>query len=204
MRNLAALVVILFLTSGCAIGQKTNYHEGETQFAEFTKDRMQTLYIGFYERRPYVLSGEKDVSFTGLVRSLYGIPYARHTESGNALSFDLTNFLVRSLNSQGYNTKPIHLSLRQDIEPVLTSVVNDKNELAMIYTFREWKTDSMHREVFIYDLTLDVYDSNGHILASTTDSGRRKIDKNFHLGSAIKELLDRINRQPSIQKALSS
>lgn len=203
MRKVLSIFVACILVGGCAIGQKTNYDDGEIEFAMFVDDKRQTVYVGFYDERPYVLSGEKDPSFSGLVRSLYGIPYSRHTESGDPLGDDLTDLLVRSLEQQGYNAQPIHFDLRQEIEPALTSSMSGDG-LALIYQFREWKTDSMHREVFIYDVTLDVYNSSAEPIASVTDSGRRRINESFHLGRAIKELLDRIHNRPVIQEALNN
>lgn len=202
MKKIIVVVICSFLAGGCAIGQKTNYHEGEMQFSRFVDDKSQELHLGFYDERPYVLSGDKDPSFSGLVRSLYGIPYSRHTESGNPLNIDLTNFLTRSLNKQGYNAKPVQFDLRQEIEPVLDSIMSG-TDLALVYRIREWKTDSMHREVFIYDITLEVYDSSPEVLASVVDSGRRRVNQDFHLGFAIKELLDRLNKESEIQTAIN-
>lgn len=202
MKAITSVIFVCTLLTGCAFGQKTNYHEGETEFETFVDDKSQTLFLGFHDARPYVLSGEKDASFSGLVRSLYGIPYPRHTASGKPLDDDLTEFMVRSLTAQGYSVQPIHLDLREEVEPALRSAMNG-NSVGLIYRIQEWKTDSMHREVFIYDVTLDVYNSSVELVANVTDSGRRRIDSNFRLSDAIKELLDRIHKQPAIQQAIN-
>lgn len=202
MRGLLLAAMVSIGLFGCAAGQTTNYHDGALQLASFAHDKSDTLFVGVSDKRPYVLSGNKRPDFTGLVRSLYGIPYSRYTATGNPLSVDLTGLFTRSLESQGYNVESLELGLRADV----ASVIRDSlvpGSLAFVYQLKEWKTDSMHREVFIYDVTLDVFADSGNVLASVSETGRRRIGRNFHFSAAIMELLDKIHNDPVITSALA-
>jgi hypothetical protein len=99
-------------------------------------------------------------------------------------------------------------AIHQTVEPVPVSagtegaksaLMSTGAERLMLFTLREWKTDTMTRTGLWFDVTLDVFDAAGELLASRHISGQEiaggsivsaEKDAQRLFGEKIGELLD--------------
>lgn len=166
----------LMLLTGCAIGRKTNYTDGHFNL-QLPSSSYKPVSVSVVDQRPYVLKGSHSSTFTGITKSLYGIPYSMHTKSGQPLAVDLVNLINRSL-------------IMKDI--IVNESRAEKSPLVrdLVFTLYEWKTETYFRDKFIWDITLEVKDSLGSIIATTRQSGETKI---YAPGSGIPTLASQID-----------
>ena len=205
-RNVIWIAILATVLTACVIGQKSNYHEGKSDFAsKFRSD--QSLFVIVIDKRPYVLSGNKRNTFTGLLRSLYGIPYPTYTESGNPLSVDLSGLLERSLQPSADETsKSLALDPNENIRKSITENAQPKDKV-LVFSFTEWKADisGVGNGLFHYDIVLDVRDDDGNLLARTVQTGKEvfKVKKD-PLANAIARVINRLITQDDIVESVNN
>jgi len=162
---------LLIVVSGCAIGNKYDYSQAN---ASLPLTGSGELGAGVVEMRSYVLDGDKTPNFIGLQRGGFGNPFDVKTSSGKAMTDDMTDVLSRALNSAGYTVKQLYFS-SPDSAVVADIIVKENKEKNVILMVKEWKTDVMMNFRLIYDLDLQVIDSQGNVLASNTLEGDEKL-----------------------------
>ena len=183
------LLVLSFalILGGCAMGQKTNYSEGHIAFNSFNFNSDGGCKITVVDNRPYVLSGKKSPTFTGILRGGYGNPFDMNTESGKPLADDLTLLFARSYQE----VMGVNCVTGEEMETRKT----------VVYTLNEWKTDIMRRGRFIYDVDTSVSVS-GDVISNEKTTGTIVIDKNFPLPNAITQATNQIHSNARTAEAL--
>lgn len=185
-RTLLILLIASFLT-GCAIGQKTNYTTGHVAFNKFEFNDDGGCKITVVDKRPYVVSGRKPPTFTGIARGGYGNPFNVNTKSGEPMAEDLTRLFAASYQAI--------------IGSTCITGGQGAARKEITYTLNEWKTDVMRRGRFIYDVDTSVMIS-GDEVSNEKVSGTIAIDRKNPLANAIIQAANEIHEMPETSRAL--
>lgn len=159
---------LMLMLGACAIGHKYDY---SSTTAELNAETDKTVSASVIENRTYVINGEKDPNFVGLQRGGFGNPFDVTTRSGRPFATELTEALVKALDTRGIQAQTLILAPRTtDAEAVAAFQDQDTDRLLLI-RMREWKTDSVMRFRVIWKLKATVYDRTGALLAENTVQG---------------------------------
>ncbi len=205
MKKLNLLVSLLLLTalSSCAFGRKINYQGVST----FTPPLVQgQSAIAVQDRRPYVLSNDKNPDWVGLSRALSGIPYGVHTQSGKPLSDDLGSLVVNTFNKDGIvKAYQIVLTPNDNLDFAL-SKRNHGEDLLFIISVLEWKTDVYFNAKFNYEVSLNVYSGNQNLVSNVvkgSDGLGSSNPKRLNLAVATADIFDSLINAPTVVEAIN-
>jgi len=109
------------------------------------------------------MSGEKKPDFIGLQRGGFGNPFNVRTASGRPMAAEMHDAIATALQKQG-----LAVVGAKDLAP-------RKMELRVA----DWKTDAMVYFELRWDLTLEVYDDHGVLLAKSASSGKEEQGAGF-------------------------
>lgn len=181
MKNFYFIILAALAVQGCAFGQKVAYHQFPPPRLEATGE--QTIALGVQDRRPYVLSKNKQENFVGLTRGGFGNPFDVVTATGGPLADDFAITLGKAFGSRGFQVKIVRVNPNASLDQVMKSIIGAGMERSILIRFTEWKTDSSVTSSSIhFNLTLQVYDTTGQVLAENQIAGREKIET---IGSAM-------------------
>jgi len=174
MQNFLILLLLLPL-SACAFGQKTSY-EGRSNFDIQTSDKNITVAV--HDMRPYVQSGNKEPDFTGILKSLYGIPYDVSTKSGNPLADDFGLMIVNTMQFKNISAVQQKIPFSWSFATVKEKLLG-KSEWSRFYYIKmfEWKTETHFRPSLHYNLQLLVFDEEGKEVENNEEKGFFYFDK---------------------------
>lgn len=178
IRNLAILA-FLFALSGCAAGVRVDYRSAVPSIPVGVANEGQSIEVTVVDERPYVLNNRKGRHFVGVSRALYYNPFNITTASGLGLSTDLQSAIISSLNRGRMDASPASQSDRPSRAPRL-----------LVLTVRDWKADAYMRVRFDYDITAEVKDSGGTVLATKSAKGSGPISNFLTAGAdALNQVL---------------
>ena len=185
LRKISKLSVLIFtayavlLCSGCAVGQKLNY---SGIAANLAVSGSKAVGVASLDRRPYVLSGEKNPDYAGTMRGGYGNPFNVGTESGQTLADDMTQVIAAALTRKGFKTRSVVTTNKDNSDVVIEKLKTTGGDNLILLTINDWKSDFAGFVAFRvwldYDATLRVFEKSGKIIAETAIKG------NDDLGSA--------------------
>ena len=165
MLGLAAILLL----SGCAVGNKHNYHES---IAHIEAANDLSFAVAAQDQRPYVLSGNKAPNFVGLQRGGFGNPFDVTTESGNPLADDIAASVARSISESGANVSTVSVSPSLSQEQAVYELKSTGADRLLLLIFTEWKTDTFNNTALLYDMTAYVRDAEGRPIAESAIRGR--------------------------------
>ena len=194
------LVAVLFAATvlgGCVVGKNFDYASGQISLLPGRSDTPTAIAV--LDQRPYVVSREKRENFVGLSRDGYGIPFNVTTRSGGPMAADMATAVAQALEAHGQPASAIVVPVSGGAEAARSALMATGAERLMLFTLREWKTDTMTRTGLWFDVTLDVFDVSGEVLASRHISGQEiaggsivsaEKDAQRLFGEKVGELLD--------------
>lgn len=190
--KVASAVFLVSLLAGCAIGNKVDYR---AQSVSLNTGSEKSIALGVHDQRPYVLSGNKNPQFVGIQRGGYGNPFNVSTESGGPLAQDFATSISNALTRSGakVNAKAYPHSASNDA--VTKQLLAVDAERFLLISYKEWKTDSFLNTSLHYDITAQVLQSDGTVVAENHLSGEDKIS-----GSVMG---DQTNSSSSVPAAVS-
>ena len=158
-----ALICMLFVVTGCAVGNKYDYHT-RTIALPVKSEMHKKVILDVEDLRPYVQSGQKKPDFVGLQRGGFGNPFDVTTASGNPLAVDMKTSITRALNDSGYEVVDINKNLSKDS----LSEIAAQNDVARIImlSIHEWKSDVYMNITLSCDLILRIYNEAGNLLVA--------------------------------------
>jgi len=207
MRNVWILLSCMLLF-GCAAGNKYNYR-AEVASLPIKSMTEKTLLLALDDRRPYVLSGEKNPDFVGLQRGGFGNPFDVTTASGKPMIDDMATSIAASLEQSGYAVEIAESGT--DMAKLIVLAKNaDAFRIIQLQVF-EWKSDIYMSIGLHYDLQLSVYDADGNLLAENTIRGNEaagggKISatqNSEHMADEFGKRIGYLFNKPEIREALA-
>jgi hypothetical protein len=170
MQRLPLLAIALFslAVAGCAVGNRYAYH---TIVADPTLTGTAAVSVGTHDQREYVRAGSKDPRFVGLQRGGFGNPFDVKTEDDKPLADGMTNAVVSTLVKKGFRAQGVVVAHSVSAEEARQRLSRAGGERALLLTLREWKSDAAIRIRLSYELSLQVLDRSGALLAEKRVEG---------------------------------
>ncbi len=170
------IVLIGVLASGCAVGNKHNYH---LNHPHVTLQTTETLTVGVHDHRPYVINHDKRASFVGIQRAGFGNPFDVTTLSGQALSKDFLNVIVKAFRLRNIQVDsipiPNHMTRDQAIALLLPKVQGK----AILIMIEEWKSETYNNTALHYNVILEVLNKSGDLLGRSQVVGSDDLGGSF-------------------------
>lgn len=163
---------ILFIASsfasGCAIGNRHNYRD---VIASLPTSTGQNLAVETHDRRPYILSNDKEPNFVGLQRGGYGNPFNVLNQHKEFLSTSISTAVCNSLSAAGAQCRIVETVPTERPEQVVQKITQTNDSVGLLFTLNEWKADTMMNTALHYDVTITVLSPNGNKIAARTIKG---------------------------------
>src|SRR5215831_6118797 len=170
MRVLPVFVLASAIFVGCAVGRKMSY-QSENVPVDYKPSK--NVVITFHDERDQVVSGKQKPTFVGQLSSGMGIPYNMQTGSGNPLAVEFASALNNAILNKGLQSTTITLAHTDSVSTVLDTFAKMSQERLLFFKIHKWEARSipgftmMHYEI-LSDFELNVYDTSGNILATST------------------------------------
>ena len=200
------LCSLLVLATGCAVGNKYDYQQADIGLPLKGNGGVG---LGVLENREYVLNGKKEANFIGLQRGGFGNPFNVTTASGDPLTEDMYRALSTALTNSGFSVSKLDIS-SADATVVAEAVSKDGRERNVVLVVTDWKTDVYANVKLIYDLTLQVLEKDGTVIASNQSKGEESLGgagfgkhNSTTAASAFELKVSRLFNTPEIVQALS-
>lgn len=193
--------VLAIALSGCAFGRHINY-SGSSNFS--TPATMEVVALGAQDERSYVVSGDKQTNFVGLMRSLNGIPYNVYTSSGEPLADEIGTLVAGALRKNGANVTQVKIPLGAALEGRIALFKTTNSSRYHLIEIREWKTDTYVNVTLSYDVSLSVIDGQGTLLATKNTKGEDKLGSRpdrANLSTAVSSIFGGLINDPAIVSA---
>lgn len=195
------LLIALTLCSGCAFGNRYNYH---ATIADLEPDGTYPVAVGTHDQRDYIVSGSKGPTYVGNQKSGFGIPYNVNTVSKKPLADDITSSVCASLEKKGFEVRPIIIDYSLDSGAAIRELTVASPERAVLLILHEWKSSTYFNTSLHYKVDLKVFDAEGIELAESNIEGKDALrgSANKAAPMALKEKLKTLFNQPQIIEAL--
>lgn len=205
MRRGLVCFVVLFLT-GCSGGQASTHTAGTVML------KLQSappISIGVWDDRPDVINGDRDPAWIGLQRSLYGIPYGVQTSSRRPFAEELGKMLERSFRHAGLDVEMVHIPVGSDRQDAVEYLVATEHPRLLLLRIGQWYADTYVQTTLHYDVTLDVLDSRGSLVAQSALSGGDDLGRKMREGrrsttEAIADILQTLLTRNQVKEAMAS
>lgn len=169
-------IVGFLVLAGCAVGVTHRYDDAVPDFQ--ISANIKRLALGIHDRRPYVVTREKQESFVGLSRGGFGNPFDINTASGRPLADDMAIAVKAALARRGVDASVVTLSSAVT-EAEASKRVSAGGGKALLVTLHEWKSDTYQSTKLHYDLRVAVVGAGGQILAAKRTNGSEGLGGSF-------------------------
>lgn len=170
-KHISSLMVVGLL-QGCAIGYKYDYSASRP---EIRPNKSVLLAVGVQDKRAQVLSHKRDPDFVGVLRSTLGIPFQVSTESGKSLAEDMTDSIESSIEKYHGKVTPIFMEPTESRGEALHQAKAHGADKCLIFTLRDWQTDTYINTRLYYEVEAEVTDLGGKVLAEKKIKGDENI-----------------------------
>lgn len=200
------LLISSILLSACAFGQTSSHTVGSIVL---DLETASPVAVGVWDNRKDVVSGERQPSWIGLQRSLYGIPYGVTTSSGKPFAEELGAWLVRSLGESGIDAEAVHVPIGSSHEDVVELLASSSRSRLLLVRLDEWYADTHSRTTLHYGVTLEVLDSRGSVVVNTSLSGedivgRKQREGRRSVSEATEDIMGTLLTRNDVAEALAS
>lgn len=169
-------MAMALMISACAFGNKIDY-QSQAPNLDATTDKQVAL--GVQEQRPYVLDGDKTPQFVGLLRSMGGIPYGVHTQSGRPLADEFATAISSGLEARKVRVTTVTIAMNDSREQAIKLLKDVGAPRSLLVTVTDWRTEMYMNASVDIGFIADVYDSSGTLLASNTLRDKMSLPGNF-------------------------
>jgi hypothetical protein len=176
LRFVPALVFLMMISFGCAVGNKHRYHDATIHLGIVGG---KTIAVTVHDQREYVVNGSKATHFVGLSRGGFGNPFNVGTVTGKPLAEDMTVAISAALKKAGFQVRPIFSSYSEEPQRIIQNLQKAGMQCLAILCIHNWKSDTYTRTALIYDVSLSIYDQDGKLL------GESKIEGHDDLGGSF-------------------
>jgi hypothetical protein len=161
MRHALIPVMLWFLLSACAVGNQYDYRADVPELAVTSSG---AIAVGVQDKRRYIVSGDKSPNFVGLQRGGFGNPFDVTTQSGAPLASDFADTIVDALAQKGITATAVTLEPQSPRNPVIRALAGAGGR-SLLVTLNEWKSDNFVNVALIYNLSAEVFDAAGNVVA---------------------------------------
>ena len=158
MRKLMLLLVLVVMTSGCAVRQQINQEYAAPGGATSVNAAFFPVSVLVTDDRPYVVSGDKEDCYIGIYKAGFGIPYDVRTNGEKPLAGELKRDLETDLRGVGFAVSD------SGPERIIAVSIQDYNFNCYI-NCRVWNT-----------LHVQIKDGSGKVLRSKVVSAERVVE----------------------------
>lgn len=206
MRRIFLLGIVGILLSGCAVGNTHRYNLGDAALAAESDKRIAVCVA---DLRPYVLSGEKQGGFVGLMHAGLSIPYDITTTSEATLTSDITDSVVKALKTKRISAVAIGIPAKSSEAKARELLLQAAADRYVLMLLKEWKTDTYLNTGLRHDLTLKVLSKEGSQIAEKSVGGDENLgsvmlpsDVRIQAETAIRRKLETLLNDPAVVSAL--
>jgi hypothetical protein len=210
---LSALIlcgILTLLPVGCAVARQHVYDQATLRLHYRGSS---SVAVATQDQRTQVVSGEKAPDFVGYQRSGLGIPFDVVTASERPLAGDMTSVLQHALRTAGYRAVQVYTRTGQPTRLAIAALMKTGAQRLVMVRIFQWKADTLVETRIDYDVSLDVLDATGNVLA------RSKVRGSDNLGGSImipedhaaeeiprffKQKMERLLNDPSVVQALAA
>jgi hypothetical protein len=158
--------------SSCAVGRKMSFENKEADPGYSTT---KSATIIFQDKRVEVLSGKEKPTFCGHSNSTGQISYNIQTQSGRPLADEFAESVTTSYNKAGGAGTAMLVNMNTSRDSIMQAFKNGNKDRLLFFSMHKWESRatplfSSIRYEMIYELELNVYNSNGELLASGSTS----------------------------------
>ncbi|MBJ6798613.1 hypothetical protein [Geomonas propionica] len=171
-----SLLALSIALSGCAVGQSYRYHDTNLHV---DASGSKSVAIAAVDRRPYVVSAEKDPNYVGNLRGGFGNPFNVTTESGKPLAEDMSLVLCGSLKKKGFSCTPVTVAPNEADAQVKGKLQGANADRLMLLVIREWMSSTYTNTGLSYDVQLTEMDRQGAVLAEKQLKGEDDLGGSF-------------------------
>jgi hypothetical protein len=189
--------------SGCAIGNKFDIRQAKAVAPQGNS----SVAVGAVDEREYLKRGEIEPEYVGMTRGGYGNPYRVKTATKQPFAQEAAQVVADSLGGRvrgavrSYSTR----------EAALHALRSTGAQRLTLLRVKSWESDTLINTSVNVDLVLEVYNSAGKLLASSSDTAYRDLGGNIasppmharkvviaELGRSLTNLME----QPAVANAL--
>jgi len=193
-RHLGALCLTSVLGLGCASGARVAYDGVQINLPFVGK---QHVAVAALDQRPSVKSGERDPSFTGMLRADSETTSAVSTASGRAFAEDVSEVVGRGLGRSGFRVDRVTFDASLSNEQVFERLeVTGATHLVLV-VIREWQTITFQNTEVRYDLGLEIRNPAGALQGESTRRGSDQLPEAHADSETVRE---RANQRALEQK----
>lgn len=201
-------VAMILIMSGCAVGNKYSYRD---VVATVPATGGKRVAIATHDQRSYIVSGDKSPTFVGIQRGGFGNPFDVTNKHNEPLSTSYSIAACNALKAAGAQCTVIETNHLDHSSTVVQKLQQSGQDVSLMFTLNEWKTDALLSTALIYDVTLDALSRDGTVTASKTIRGKDDLDGSFWNGPghgrkatpmAFKAKLESMLGSPEIQAAI--
>ncbi len=206
MRNVLLLMLVAVWLGGCAIGNTHRYDLGD---ANFDLETEKTVAVTVVDHRPYIVSGDKQPTFVGLMRGGFGNPFDVTTSSDRPLAQDMTISIVDSLKKKDVDAVVVVIPPSASETTARRKLLAVDANRYVLLVLQEWKSDTYITTALIFNVSLEVLGPGGAQLADTTLRGKDNLgaglvpaDARIAVETAVRQKLEAAFNDPEIVAAL--
>ncbi|MEM7120249.1 MAG: hypothetical protein AAF563_03160 [Pseudomonadota bacterium] len=206
MRKVLLVLSFAIWVGGCAIGNTQRHDLGD---ASLDLETEHTVAVSVVDHRPYIVDGDKDPSFVGLMRAAFGNPWDVTTGSERPLAQDMTTSIVDSMKQKDIDAVAVVVPHSSDNAAARQELLITDADRYVLLVLQEWKSDTYINTAFIYNATLEVLGPTGVPLAEKTLSGRDNLgaaavpaDARIDVENAVRQKIEEMLNDPEIVAAL--
>jgi hypothetical protein len=141
-------------------------------------DGSKSVAVAVVDERLELKQGDIGPELIGVTRSGYGIPYRVKTATKAPLAQEIAGVIVRGFGPNRKLAPPMSFADPASAQAALRGTGTDRQVLIRIQRFN---SDTLIRTELDYAVVLEVYDSQGHLLASATRSNTANLGGNAFL-----------------------
>lgn len=206
--KIISLVSLGFLLSACAVGNEYDY---KNQPLNFSLESKQKVAVAVVDQRPYIVSGNKTPDFVGLQRGGFNNPFDVTTLSDEPLSDSISSAIVAGLKNKNIDATVLKTEPSADFAATLNSLNTSDFTRLLLINLSKWKSDTLMRVWFDYDVGAVVTDSGKEVLAKKSLAKRYVLRGEVGHGPyfaianvpiAYKKVIEELLNDPAIVKAL--
>lgn len=151
-----------------ASGNRVNYRDTQMKVAYAGTG---PVVVATLDSRAFIINGDKPASFVGQIRGGFGNPFQVRTESGQALSQDISASIAAALAGAGYTATVDAVAKDETPDQAAARLAAKTSGRVVIVQLRDWKSDTYMTTTLRYDVTISTYDAQGRKIDSVVAQG---------------------------------